>query len=141
MKLTTITGLLAVLLISALLPAQKRVDPKEDPKLIDSLEGRDLFRAYCAVCHGTDGKGGGPMAGSLKTGPADLTGIAARNQGQFPFLRVQRIISGDESMSSSHGPREMPIWGPVFSVVTRDQDLGKVRIYNLARYIEGVQVK
>jgi mono/diheme cytochrome c family protein len=128
-------------MISALMPAQKKVDPQEDPKLIDSLEGRDLFRAYCAVCHGTDAKGSGPMAGSLKTGPADLTKIAARNQGQFPFVRVQRIISGDEAMSSSHGPREMPIWGPVFSVVTRDQDFGKVRIYNLARYLEGIQVK
>ena len=121
--------------------AQKRVDPQEDSKLIDSVEGRDLLRAYCAVCHGTDGKGGGPMAGSLKTGPADLTKIAARNQGQYPFVKVQRIIGGDEPMSASHGPREMPIWGPVFSVVSRDQDFGKVRIYNLARYIEEIQAK
>ncbi len=141
MKRTTITGLLGVLLIGALMPAQKRVDPQDDPKLIGSLEGRDLFRAYCAVCHGTDAKGGGPMAGSLKTGPADLTRIAERNHGQFPFLKVQRIISGDEPMSASHGPREMPIWGPVFSVVTHDQDFGKVRIYNLARYLEGIQAK
>lgn len=141
MKANTIAGLLSLLLIGAALPGQKRLDPQEDSKLIGSLEGRDLFRAYCAVCHGSDGKGGGPMAGSLKTGPADLTRIAARNQGQYPFVRVQRIISGEESMSSSHGPREMPIWGPVFSVITRDQDFGKVRIYNLARYIEEIQVK
>src|SRR5262245_29004580 len=104
MKHTTIAGLMGVLLIGALLPAQKRVDPQEDSKLIGSLEGRDLYREYCAVCHGTDAKGGGPMAGSLKTGPADLTKIAVRNQGQFPFLKVQRIISGDEAMSAGHGP-------------------------------------
>ena len=29
--------------------------------------GPALFGAYCAVCHGKDGKGAGPMAKSLKT--------------------------------------------------------------------------
>ena len=35
-------------------------------RLIDSLEGRDLFRAYCAACHGADARGGGPQAASLR---------------------------------------------------------------------------
>ena len=30
-------------------------------------------------------------------------------------------------------------WGPVFSQVDRDQDLGRVRVDNLARYLSGTQ--
>jgi mono/diheme cytochrome c family protein len=123
------------------LTAQKRVEPAEGMRLIESIQGPELYRAYCAVCHGKDGKGGGPAAASLKTSPPDLTRIAARNRGAFPFVKVQRIIAGEETVPTSHGSREMPVWGPIFSVVAWDQDLGRVRIYNLAKYIEGLQTK
>ena len=115
--------------------------PSETVHLIDSIQGPALFNAYCAVCHGKDGKGGGAMAGSLKVKPADLTRIALRNGGKFPMARVQRIISGEEPLPASHGPREMPVWGPIFSQIAWDQDLGRVRIDNLARYIEQMQTK
>ena len=39
------------------------------------MAGRDLFESYCATCHGRDGKGAGPVAGALKTPPADLTAL------------------------------------------------------------------
>ncbi len=81
------------------------------------------------------------MAAWLKVQPSDLTHIAARNGGKFPLERVDRIISGDEALPSGHGTRAMPIWGPVFSQVTRDQDLGRVRIDNLARYLRDIQSK
>ena len=109
--------------------------------LINSLQGAELFKAYCAVCHGIDAKGNGPMARSLRTAPADLTGIAARNRGAFPAARVRQVISGEEALGAGHGTREMPIWGPVFSQIGRDQDLGRVRIDNLARYLESLQTK
>jgi mono/diheme cytochrome c family protein len=114
---------------------------KPDDRLIGSIEGPALFKAYCAVCHGADAKGGGPMAKSLKASPADLTRISARNGGTFPLARLRRVISGEEAVSAGHGTREMPVWGPIFSVVDRDQDLGHVRIDNLARYLETLQAK
>ena len=52
----------------------------------------------------------------------------------FPLAKVRRIISGEESLPGGHGTRQMPIWGPIFSQVAWDQDLGRVRIDNLARY-------
>jgi mono/diheme cytochrome c family protein len=111
----------------------------ETTHLIDSLQGPALYTAYCAVCHGADLKGGGPMAKSLKVIPPNLTGVSVRNGGSFPLVRVQRIISGEELLPAGHGTRPMPVWGPVFSQVSWDQDLGRVRIYNLAKYIESLQ--
>lgn len=116
-----------------------RASAAQERPLIGSIRGDNLFRTYCASCHGEDAKGNGPMAAWLKVQPSDLTHIAARNGGKFPLERVDRIISGDEPLPSGHGTRAMPIWGPVFSQVTRDQDLGKVRIDNLARYLRDIQ--
>ena len=69
--------------------AQKSASPNPDGQspndkpLMQSLKGLELFQAYCATCHGREAKGGGPMAASLKTPPADLTTIAKRNKGTF----------------------------------------------------------
>ena len=112
-----------------------------DPLLIASIRGDNLYKTYCASCHGDDAKGGGPMATWLKVPPPDLTRIAARNGGTFPLARADRIIAGEEALPSGHGSRAMPIWGPVFSQITRDQDLGRVRIDNLARYLRDIQLR
>jgi mono/diheme cytochrome c family protein len=114
--------------------------PDEQP-LIISIQGSKLYKIYCASCHGEDGKGHGPMAAWLRVPPSDLTRIAARNGGEFPLAQVDRIISGEAAVLSGHGTRAMPIWGPVFSQVNRDQDLGRVRIDNLARYLRDIQAK
>jgi mono/diheme cytochrome c family protein len=110
-------------------------------KLIDSIQGPNLYKAYCAVCHGPNAKGDGPMAMFLKTAPSDLTRISARNGGMFPLAKVRRIISGEEPLPGGHGTRDMPLWGPIFSQVAWDQDLGRVRVDNLARYLESLQAK
>src|SRR6266581_263743 len=70
--------------------------PPEPDRLIESIQGPALYKAYCAGCHGADGKAG-PMAKSLKVPPADLTRIARRNGGKFPLARVEKIISGEDS--------------------------------------------
>ena len=114
---------------------------KDPARLINSIEGPALYKAYCAACHGKDASGNGPMASALKVAPPDLTRIAERNDGAFPMARVDRIIAGEEQLPSGHGTREMPLWGPIFSQVERDQDLGRVRIYNLIRYLMTLQTK
>jgi mono/diheme cytochrome c family protein len=105
----------------------------EAVRLIDSVDGPALYNAYCAVCHGTT------MAASFKVPPPDLTRIAARNGGVYPQARIERIISGEEALPSGHGTRAMPVWGPIFSQVAWDQDLGRLRIHNLAAYIGRIQ--
>jgi hypothetical protein len=91
------------------------------------------------VCHGKAADGRGPMAPILKVHVPDLTAIAKRSGGSFPFARVQRAIEGTEESGLAHGTREMPLWGPIFSQVTTDQDFGKVRIFNLTKYLKSIQ--
>jgi mono/diheme cytochrome c family protein len=102
------------------------------------LQGVDLYRAHCASCHGLDGRGNGPVAAALNTPPADLTRIAERNGGIFPLERIKKIIAGDQ-LVSAHGPREMPVWGPIFHQVEEDRDYGNVRLQNLAEYLRTLQ--
>lgn len=122
----------------ALYAQDKQPSETEEGHLIASLNGRSLYLAYCATCHGESAKGDGPMAPALRTPPADLTQISARNGGRFPSKNIEKVISGDLDLTA-HGTREMPLWGPVFSQVAWDQDLGRVRIANLVKYLESIQ--
>ena len=114
--------------------------PGAPTRLIDSVEGADLYKAYCAVCHGLEGHGDGPMKLYLKAKTPDLTRVSQRNGGKFPREKVERIITGQAPLPAGHGTSEMPVWGPVFSRIAWDRDLGKVRIHNLAAFIEKMQV-
>ena len=141
----------AVVFFAATGSAQKKTEDQsalnqpglnlDNSKLTDEMDGAALYKAYCATCHGTDGKGFGPMTEWLKIKSPDLTRLSIREGGKFPLARVQRVIAGEENVTSGHGTREMPIWGPVFSKVTRDEDLGPMRVYNVAKYLETMQVK
>jgi mono/diheme cytochrome c family protein len=118
--------------------ANQAPDAGKQQNLIRSLEGVDLYKAYCASCHGKTGKGDGPVAPTLKATVADLTAIAKTNGGVFPEARVRRIIMG-EGMIASHGSREMPVWGPIFHQIEEDVDRGNVRLENLVKYLESIQ--
>ena len=105
-----------------------------------TLAGQELFREYCAVCHGADATGGGPAAAALKAKPADLTLISRNNGNKYPEIRVQRVINGEDELAP-HGSRDMPVWGQIFRHMNANQDLGAVRVYNLVKYIEQIQAK
>jgi mono/diheme cytochrome c family protein len=109
---------------------------------IKSLDGGDLFRFYCASCHGRTGAGDGPVASSLKTVPADLTRLSRANAGVFPGDRVRATIAGTKGAATpAHGPGEMPVWGPIFRALDPDDRQVEVRIANLVRFIESIQTK
>ena len=117
-----------------------QIEQEKFERLIPSLKGPELFHAYCAPCHGIDGKGGGPVAPALKTSLPDLTTIAQRHGGVFPEKRIEAVIAGDE-MIIGHGSREMPIWGPIFHQVEYDRDYGNIRMKNLVNYLKSIQQK
>ena len=75
--------------------------------------GKAEYFALCASCHGTGGKGNGPVAKALSTVPADLTKLSDANNGVFPSKRVYEMIAGRREVAA-HGTREMPVWGSIY---------------------------
>gem|GEM_PF-243426 len=114
---------------------------KTPRKLIASMDGKDLYVSYCASCHGTDGKGHGPVAVALKDPLPDLTKIAKRHGGKFPGEEMEKMILGAKGSRVAHGSEDMPVWGPVFRKVENDQDLGLVRVRRLVEYLTSMQSK
>jgi len=111
-------------------------EPQAPPvALIDA--GRVLFGTHCATCHGPNGRGGGPMATELRHEVPDLTRFTMRNGGMFPSVRVQRIIDGTDV--TSHGTREMPVWGNVFMRAGASDQVVETRIEALTRFLESIQ--
>ena len=106
---------------------------------IASVEGKDSYTAYCAVCHGVDGKGHGPAAPALKMPTPDLTTLAQRQGGKYNVKAVQDAIFGRGRVPLAHGTTTMPIWGPLFRSADSDQARNTLRIHNLAKYIESLQ--
>jgi mono/diheme cytochrome c family protein len=76
--------------------------------------GRDYYVEACASCHGMDGRGVGPVALSLATQPPDLTTMAARRGGEYPYDELASYIDGRKAVVA-HGSREMPVWGERFA--------------------------
>lgn len=142
-SVSLILGLLLIGLgISAAQAQQAPPTVKKVPvHATQAMAGKDLYREYCAVCHGTSGKGDGPAASALKTPPSDLTQISSKNGGKFPELKVQHMINGELEQPLAHGSKDMPVWGNVFRHMGANPDLGSVRVYNLVKYIEQIQAK
>ena len=86
---------------------------KKPSKMPQAQRGKVIFDKYCVSCHGAHGDGIG--ASNLETKPADLTTIVARRRlKKFPVAEIARYIDGRQFIAS-HGSREMPIWGDIFS--------------------------
>jgi mono/diheme cytochrome c family protein len=104
-----------------------------------SLTGGEMYKTWCASCHGEGGKGDGPAASDLKTRPTDLTMLAKKSAGKFPTDRVRAYIEGTAA-APAHGSREMPVWGTFFRQIGDDK-AATYRIVTLASYVESMQAK
>jgi len=77
---------------------------------LPAMSGQELYRRFCASCHGVSGQGDGLVASALRVEVPDLTLIARRHGGAFPRELIERIIDGRHILGA-HGTRTMPIWG------------------------------
>ncbi|MCC6765686.1 MAG: cytochrome c [Deltaproteobacteria bacterium] len=116
-----------------------RLDPTSPASLAAAAED---FRAACAPCHGADARGTGPVAASLRQPPTDLTLLATRRGGIFPFDDTVAVIAGERAIDA-HGTRVMPIWsfrlggGDAASAVASID--AQRRVDMLARYLATLQ--
>ena len=85
-----------------------------------AMSGEDLYRRFCASCHGIEGRGDGPVSASLRVEVPDLTRTATRATGADQRDRIGRIIDG-RYIIGAHGTRIMPVWG---------EDLARLEIGN-----------
>lgn len=101
--------------------------------------GKQMYTSYCAPCHGTNGKGSGPVASALKAQPTDLTVLSKNNEGKFPDTHVVAILQFGSDVPA-HGSAVMPVWGPILGNMSRMNAQEKqLRISNLTRYLETMQ--
>ena len=142
----------AILVLAALPPvtlgsqdqATSNVQVKRVPAHPTTMvQGKALYKNYCAACHGTAGKGDGPAAAALKSTPADLTLLARNNNGKFPDLKVMHTLESGAG-PAAHGSKDMPIWGPIFlsmGPAGAGSQVGRLREANLTDYIKSIQQK
>lgn len=112
---------------------------------VPEYDGANLYRGYCASCHGVSGKGDGPVSGALSMDMPDLRTIAARNGGAFPQTMIDSIIEG-RGRSVAHGAAGMPVWGRAFFAAesamgeTEPEKFAAARIKALSDYLEFIQI-
>jgi mono/diheme cytochrome c family protein len=128
-------------LLTVLIGTSSRIALAQEMEVIAG--GEIEYQRYCAICHGVDGKGRGIMSKFLTVQPADLTQLAKKNAGKFPFWQTYRIIDGREEIRG-HGTREMPIWGARFQAAAGGNDSGSRsqvagQILSLVFYLQHLQ--
>lgn len=124
MRFIAVTGCLALTVGLAFAPASGIGEQAGSPAY--TVSGSNTYRTYCASCHGEKGQGDGPLAENLRFHPADLTGLARRNGGEYPAETIRRIVDGRDPVEGRGGP-DMPIWGDAFKNAETGFDEAQVR--------------
>ena len=135
MARTFLAALVAVALPAVAAGQAKKIEMKPAP-VTNASDGAQMFQAYCAACHGKEGKGDGPAASALKTKPADLTQLGKTHPGGLSQKDFEDRLQG-LNMPSAHGSSPMPVWGPVFRSLGNEQ----LRIHNLKKYVDSLQAQ
>jgi mono/diheme cytochrome c family protein len=137
----TLCGFGLTLVIAGAFSAQSTITAQEPVSKTSLVIGANNFAQYCVACHGTDAKGTGALAATLKPKPANLTLLSSHNGGTYPREMVLQVIDGAKKMKG-HGGGDMPQWGDAFRASTGVTEAdAKRRIEALADYLETIQVK
>ncbi len=103
---------------------------------------------HCAACHGDDGKGNGPYAGVVDAPIPDITILARKNGGDFPFESVRAFIDGRQTAKAhDYG---MPSMGHFYRVAAGEayfdipyepETYVADRVQALTKYLSRIQLK
>jgi mono/diheme cytochrome c family protein len=130
-------AVVTAVVLAAAAGAQQQV-PREQPLMIKTTVGSELFKFYCSTCHGIDAKGRA-AASVARTPTPDLTRLARLNRGVFPRDHVFDVVRHGSAAPSSHGPAGMPVWGAIFRGLDANDSTVETRIANLVEYLHSIQ--
>ena len=85
-------------------PTQRAID--------EGHPGFEIYRGYCAVCHGVFADGKGPAAPVLTQQPPDLSRLSARYGSPLRTEELAEVIDG-RTMARSHGTSDMPVMNQI----------------------------
>jgi mono/diheme cytochrome c family protein len=91
------------------------------PDAAAAAKGEVTYERYCVSCHGPSGRADGPLAADLRVSVPDLTTLAERSGGAYPYDRVVRAIAHGEALRG-HATADMPAWGEVFKNTEGTED-------------------
>jgi len=135
------TILLAALIL-AVYATGARANPAQDQDQLPANyvpSGGQIYKQYCAACHGPNAKGNGPVKTMLRKPAPDLTTLAKRHGGKFPYAYVVGVLRFGPGVPS-HGSGSMPMWGPLFEYYY-NQSSAQQRVQNLCDYLASLQEK
>ena len=122
-------------------PATEAVKTATGPDLGEAAAGEVIYMRYCAACHGRTMKGDGPVASGLNRKPIDLTQLAKKNNGTFPFDKVAAMIDGRQS-TRMHGTPDMPVWGEIFAMTKgTDAPSAETAVKRITNFVWTLQAK
>ena len=152
-ELAVVVPLFGLLIAALMLVAASALPAEEVPDAAKVVIGKNLFRSYCASCHGVGSavgiaaagrgdkaEGDGSIAEYLRVSPTNLTVLARENEGVFPFEAVTRKIDGRD-LVPVHGS-DMPIWGDALQLTEggADEDRTQDKIDALTHFLRSIQV-
>ncbi len=130
----------AVVVVVALLLSPSASAAEASP----DAAGRQLYLRYCSACHGESGNGAGVVSGLMNPKPADLTQLAKRAGGTFPFAAVTATIDGRGTLRA-HGDPDMPVWGEVLrneeGPALDKETRTRAKLVQITAYLESIQAK
>lgn len=110
----------------------------------DANVGQTTYVDACAGCHGAQANGDGPMTEIMTVAVPDLTGLTARYDGVFPWLKVVHIVDGRTGLRGHGGA--MPLFGSLFKGDTTVADapdgspvIVSKRVLAVVEYLESIQ--
>jgi len=121
-----------ILLLSILVISTPAVSANPPP----AYEGRKLYVSYCQLCHGTGGKGDGPLAKAMEISPADLTTTVRSRSDTI----LTKIITGKGRQTITGRDRHnllsdaMPEWKDIFSKYQLESLIAYLRFMSNAKH-------
>jgi mono/diheme cytochrome c family protein len=114
-------------------------DRQDRPPREDYNSGGYLYKTYCASCHGSGGRGDGPIADLEPQRPRDLTALSRQNGGVFPRADVRAALDAKKPVPA-HGAPAMPNWREIIRRAERgDERTVDAAIDALIAHIESLQ--